>query len=256
MERIMSYIRSNVLSVLSRLIAAYFIWVFHLHVGFPPTEPLTATAATYLALFIFFLVLPFAQRLKLGELIEFEAKVEQVRAEVKEVRTETRELISIVSVAATAISASMNQSVVVNLPGGEEARVAREELSEAITHHPEPTRQEKDILEYLDAGDSDQHYALARLRMDLERELRRVLGKRLELDDPSKMQGKFVTARPLFRRLVSAVPQYQHMQSSFDYVLRVCNAAVHGQRIPESIAREAVDMGLRMLRELEHAAEL
>ena len=255
MEKTDSYLKTNYLSALSLLIAVYFIWTFHLHVGFPPTAPLTPTAATYLAALIFFLVLPFAQRLKLGKLIEFEGKVEQVRADVREVRTETRELISTVSVVANAISASMNQNVVVNFPRIEEAKEAREELSEALSQRPEPERQERDILEYLDTGDSDMHYGLAHLRMDLERELRRVLGKRLETDDPSRMRSKFPSARSLFRRLVYEIPRYKHMQSSFDYILRVCNAAVHGQQIPEGVAREAIDMGVRIRKELENEAE-
>ena len=255
MWKIYSCLKANCFSVLSRLIAVYFIWVFHQHVGFPPAVPLTFTSTTYLALFIFFLVLPFAQRIKLGQIIEFEAKIEQVQADIKEVRTETRELISTVSIVANTISNSMNQSVVVNLlPKSEEARVAREKLSEVLTQEPEPTIQEKEILNYMDTG-SDMHYVLARLRMDLERELRRVLGEHLESDYSSKMQGKVLSVRSLFRRLVSAFPRYENMQSSFDYILQVCNAAIHGQRIPDNIAREAIDMGLRILRELEGDVE-
>ena len=251
----MLYLKANPLSVLSRLIAVYFIWAFHLNVGFPPTAPLTFSAITYLVLFIFFFVLPLAQRVGLGKLIEFEAKVEQVRADVREVRTETRELISTVSVVANGISASMNQSVVVTLPRMDEVLAAREELSSVLRYPQEPTKQGRDILEYLGADESDVHYVLARLRMNLERELRRILGKRLESDDPSKMRGEFLSARSLFRRLVSTIPRYKDMRNSFDYTLQVCNAAVHGQRIPENIAREAIDMGLRMLRELEKETE-
>ena len=105
---------NNVWSILSGLASLYFLWVVHQHVGFPPTKPLTPTSAIYLALFVFFLAAPFVQRLRLGRLIEFEAKVEEVRTDMKEVRTETRELISTVSAVATAISASVNQSVVLN----------------------------------------------------------------------------------------------------------------------------------------------
>ncbi len=252
MERIVSWLKSNSLSVVSRLFAVYFIWAFHIHVGLPPTRPLTHTAAAYLALFIFFFVLPFAQRLKLGKIIEFEAKVEQVRADIKEVRTETRELISTMSVAVNAISASMNQSVVVNVAALEEERVvAREQLSSALAESPDLTREERENLEYLRADKSDIHYALARLRMDLERELRRILGKRLEADDPSRMRGRFLSARSLFQRLGSAIPRYKNMGDSFKYLLQVCNAAIHGQRIPENIAHDAIDIGFRILRELE-----
>lgn len=242
-------------SIVSRALAAYFFWVFHLHVGFPPTERLTGSAATLLGITIFLLVLPFAQRLKLGKLIEFEAKVEKVEAEVKEVRSETRELISSVSAVATAISASVNQSVVVNLPDAQQRQVARKEMSKGLTHPSAKDIQLDDIDDYLDADGSDIHYALARLRIDLEREMRRILGKRLAVQDPTKPRVKFLTVRSLFARLVSAKQRFRHMESSFDYVLKVCNAAIHGQRVSDGVAREAIGMGLRMLRELENEVE-
>ena len=251
MRKTYSFLKANYSSIFSRLIAVYFIWVFHRHVGFPPTGQLTFTSTIYLALFIFFLVLPFAQRIKLGKLIEFEAKVEQVREDIKEVRTETRELISTMSIVANAISNSMNQSVVVNLPKPEEVQAAREKLSEALTKPPEPTTQKEKVLDYIDAGGPDVHYALARLRMDLEKELQRVLDNHPKSDCPSRMRGKILSARSLFRRLVSVFPRYENMQDSFDYILKVCNAAIHGRQIPEKIAHEAIDMGLRILRELE-----
>ena len=131
----------------------------------------------------------------------------------------------------------------------EDARVARDELLGAI-QSPEPDSQDRKILEYLGGGDSDVHYALARLRMDLEREFRRVLRKRLESGDPAKMRGKFLSTRSLFRQLAAAIPRYRHMQGSVNYVLEVCNAAIHGRRLAESIVHEAIDMGLRVLREL------
>ena len=112
------------------------------------------------------------------------------------------------------------------------------------------------MLEYMGAGDSDVHYALARLRMDLERELRRVLGKRLESNDPTRMRGRFLSARSLFRLLASANQRYGQMQGSFNYLLEVCNAAIHGQQLPQEVIYEAMDMGLRLLRELENEAEL
>ena len=251
-----SFRKAHLWPVLLRLVAGYFIWAFHLHVGLPPMKPLTPTAATYLVLAVFFAVLPYAQRLKLGKFIEFEARMEQVQAEVKEARTETRELLSTVSVLVNAVSVNANQNVVVNVPSVEDARAARDELLPASVHSPEPDSQDRKMLEYLGAGDSDVHYALARLRMDLERELRRVLGKRLESGDPARMRGKFLSATSLFRLLTSAIPRYRHMQGSVSYLLQVSDAAIHGQRLPENVAHEAIDLGLRVLRELENQEEL
>ena len=246
-RRTVSYLKPRLFSLFPRLIALYFFWMFHLHTGFPPVALLTPTAATYLMLSVFFLLIPLARRLKLGRLIEFEAKIEKAKEEVKEIRTDTQRSISTLSTMITAISASMNQNVIVNLPGPEDARSARNDLSDLLTSPLE----QREVKEYLDEGDSDVNYALVRLRVDLERQLRRVLGKRLEWQDRPGSTEKFVTARPLFRRLVSEIPQYESMQSSFDYILRVCNAAIHGQRIPESVAYDATEMGLGMLHKLE-----
>ena len=182
--------------------------------------------------------------------MEFEAKVEKLESDIREVRSETRELISTVSAVATAISASVNQNVVVNFPSQEWAQAAREELSTAVGDRGATEQEREDIREYMKLSGSDPNYALARLRMDIERELRRILGKRRWTEDPSRMRGKFLSARSLFGALVSAEPKYQQMRSSFDYVLEACSAAIHGQRIAEGVAYEAIGMGLRILREL------
>ena len=253
--RVVRFLATNLWPILSGAASLYFLWVFHEHVGFPPTKGLTPTSALYLALFVLFLFAPFVQRFRLGRLIEFESKVEEVRSEVKEVRTETRELVSTVSAVATAITASVNQSVVLNFPSSEWAQAAREEMSTAFGDAPLSEGQEEDIQEYRDLSASDVNFALARLRMDIESELRRILGKRLSTDDPSRMRGKFLTARSLFRTLVSREPKYQQMRSSFDYVLEVCNAAIHGQRIAEGVASEAIGMGLKILHELKQENE-
>ena len=87
--------------------------------------------------------------------------------------------------------------------------------------------------------------------MEIEGELRRILGKYMCSKDPSRIRGKFLTTRLLFRSLASKNPRFQQMRSSFDYVLEVCNAAIHAQRIAEGVAIEAVGMGLQILRELK-----
>ena len=253
---VLRFFTTNLWPILSGAASLYFLWVFHKHVGFPPTEPLTPTSALYLGLFVLFLLAPFVQRFRLGQLIEFESKVEEVRSDIKEVRTETRELISTVSAVATAISASVNQSVVLNFPSSEWAQSAREEMTTAFGDAAEPERQEDSIREYLDLSASDLNFALARLRMDIEKDLRRILGKRQSTEDPLRMRDKSLSARSLFRTLVSREQRYQQMRSSFDYVLEVCNAAIHGQRITEGVAEEAIGMGLRILHELKKAKEV
>ena len=242
MNRIMSYLKANVWSVLSVLISGYFFWAFHLHVQFPPKVSLTYTSATYLGLFTFFVVLPFAQRLKIGKLIEFEKKVEKVEEGVQDVRTQTEELNSSVDAVAKTVAPSLRQ------------RLATSEDVLGALPPPQSTDQGQKIREYLEAGNSNVTYALGRLRMDLERELRRILGEpAVVVDAPLKKRGRaaLLTARLLFRQLESRDARYGEMQRSFDYVINNCNAAVHGQQITEDIAHEVIDMGLRILEALK-----
>lgn len=137
-----------------------------------------------------------------------------------------------------------------NLPGKEELQDAREVLDDTVQLKSEPSKIEQEISNYLASGDFDQNLALARLRMDIERELRRILGKKLITDSPHDMKSRFLSARSLFREFTRIHPNYKGMSPSFDYILKICNAAVHGQVVPDGYAQEALYMGMKILDEL------
>ena len=240
------WLAPHVPSLLSWATGVYFFWAFHLHAGFPPTEPLTRSAAAYLTLFALFLVLPVARKLKIGKLFDFEAKVEQMRTEVREVRTETRDLVSTMASVANTISTSVNQSLNIYLPPPDETRDAKQGVADLPTQSLEIGQDE--VLDYVGTGDSDPQYALARMRIDLERELRRVLDTGESAD--SRFGATAHSASSLFRRLASTRPRFQQMKPSFDYIINACNAAIHGRHVPDNVAYETIDMGLRLLREL------
>ena len=242
-----NWLTSLLPSLPSWAIAIYFFWAFHLHVGFPPTEPLTHSAAAYLALFVLFLVLPAARKLRIGKLFDFEAKVDQVRTEVKEVRTETRDLVSTMASVANSISTSVNQSLNLYLPPPDDTRDAKQGVADLPT--PSLEAGQDQVLDYVGAGDSDPQYALARMRIDLERALRRVLETHEPAD--SRFAPAAHSASSLFLRLADTRPRYRRMKPSFEYVINACNAAIHGRHVPDNVAYETIDMGLRLLRDLE-----
>lgn len=91
--------------------------------------------------------------------------------------------------------------------------------------------------------------------MDIESELRRILGEITPAKDVEAMQRRAVAARPMFRKLASFVPKYQYLRRSFDYVLEVCNAEIHGQIISQSDTIETIGMGLQILRDLKSEAK-
>ena len=251
MEKMKEWACTNILRLSSLAIAAYFLYVFHSIVGFLPENELSTTSTTYLAISIFFFLLPLAKKLKLGKLLEYETKVTEIKKEVKEFKEETRSILSMQNTLINTVSNTISQNINITLPGHGEIEEAKEELDSTIKEPTSQQQLEAEIAEYLASEGSDLNFALAKLRIDIERELRRILIKRLDTEDPTKMKGKFLSIRSLFREFTQLYPQYTGMHSSFDYVLKICNAAVHGQKISQEYAHEAMQMGFKMLDELK-----
>ncbi len=44
---------------------------------------------------------------------------------------------------------------------------------------------------------------------------------------------------------------YQYLEGSFDYVLKICNAAIHGQQVPAGQAQEELELGARLISTLK-----
>jgi hypothetical protein len=242
----------NVFPTLCYLLAAYFLYAFCNVIGVPPSKPLDTTSGSFLALALFLFMLPEAKKLKLGQLFEYEAKVKEIKEEVKQFKDETRTTLAAYTSLVSAISNTVSQTINVNLPDKQEATQAREDLDTTLKTQTAKSEVEEQIERLLLAEGNDLNNALAILRMQLEKELRRILNKKHSLSDiTADINTKFLSVRSLFLQFIKQYPNYQRIDSSFDYVLKVCNAAIHGQYITEGYAHEALSMGFRMLAELK-----
>lgn len=230
----------DVFPFLCRLIAASLILLAFYAVGFPPEKELNPSAITLLVFSTFFFLLPIAKKMSIGKLLTYEKEVAKVKEEVGEFKAETREFLGVYSNMITAISNTVSQTVNVNLPGKEQVKEAKEELNSTLKENESPETIEDELEAYLNQSGNDVNFALARLRMELERALREILGRRTQTADPSAMKSKYLSARQLFRELVEQNPDYKGLHNSFDYILKVCNAAIHGQKISEGHAHEAI----------------
>ncbi len=204
----------------------------------------------------YFLLAPtYGKKISLGKLLTFEKEMSQVKAEVAEFKVEAREFLNVYSNMITAISNAVSQTVNVHLPGKEQVQEAKEELDSTLNDQESPDKMEDELEAYLNQSGNDPNFALAKLRMELEKSMRDILGKRTQTADPLSMKSKYLSARQLFRELVNQKPNYKGLHSSFDYILKVCNAAIHGQKISEQHAHEAIYMGIKMLKEFESLGE-
>jgi hypothetical protein len=248
MERIKEIIKKYIFASICWLIAGYFLFLAVCSIGYPPAEEIGSTSLTLLIFGLFLFLLPKASKISIGKLLTFEKEVEHIKSEVHDFKSETRELMAVYGNVVTAISSTVNNSVTVNFPSAEERRKAKEDLNASISNASTTRNISEKVDNYILAAGGDINFALAKLRMDLERELRHVLGKKTELTDLGQAKS-YLTARQLFRQLIDKYPQYEQMHSSYDYILKACNAAIHGQKIPDGYGEEALYMGLKMLSE-------
>jgi len=255
LEIIKKILMFDVFPFLCRLIASGLFLLAILAIGFPPKNELNPSAITLLVFAAFFFLLPIAKKMSIGKLLTYEKEVEKVKADVSEFKTETREFLGVYSNMITAISNTVNQTVNVHLPGQAEADKAKEDLESTIETPKESSTIEDEVYSFINQSGGDINFALARLRMELEKSLRDTLGKRTVTADPHAMKDKFMSARQLFRQFSVEYPKYKNMHSSFDYILKVCNAAIHGQQVSENYAHEAIYMGIKMLEEIKSVSE-
>ena len=250
LQRLKSLLVANVVPTLCYLLAVFFAYAYFLQVGFPPVSKLDPTAATYLSLMLFLFMLPEAKKLRLGKLFEFEARVHEIK-DVQQFKTDTLATLATYQSMISAISNTVSQNITVNLPNRAEAYEAQRDLAAVLKTPSLKSEIENRVEQFLAAESNDLNLALAKLRMELERELRRILGKRIDLVPGETDEPRFLSARSLFAQFVRAHAEYEAMSTSFDYVLRICNAAVHGQLVPAGSAHEALSLGFQMLAELK-----
>lgn len=251
MERIKKILLLDVFPFLCRLVGSGLIFLAVYSLGMPLPYGVAPTPISLLVIGMFFLLLPVAKKISLGKLLTFEREIEQVRHEVKEAKAELRQSLTAYSSMVSAISNTVSQNVNVHFhPEREERKQAQEEIRKASSTVGEPENMSLQVSDFVEAADQDYNYALAKLRMELERSMRGALGLVVENNNPAGMRTGHLSARQMFKRLMDRNPRFGDMHHSFDYVTKVCNAAIHGQQVSIGHAQEAIQMGLILLEEI------
>jgi hypothetical protein len=235
---------------ISWLVAAYFGIGFIAKAGFPPKPDLLIADAFFVALFLFFLFLPFFNKIKLGSWLELEREVKEAKKEataakeeLREFKTEVRNSLSVVS---TTLNNQRQQThVVVNNSAPEPAtlREQQQKIESAFQTPQSEARAEKYAVETEAQEDEDVAYVLAKVRIDIERLLRTILGRRVQPLASGTNVIRMAGLRQLFDELIKTDSKYRSLYESFNYVNRVCNAAIHGQIVSTEQAAEALKLG-------------
>ncbi len=228
------------------VLAAYFFIIPHLLWGWPPEW--AAPAAFPIALSIFLFLLPFAKSISLGSWFSFEAKIDRIKDDVSAFKAETRNILAMQSSMITSVSQNVAQHTTFNLPSLSDAYTAERRIEESSPTVVPTKNADGNFSEYIAQSLLDPNLALAKLRMELEIEFRRILGKRTQLG--AKTDVKFMSLRSLWQEFFKCFEEKRYLLEALHYVNDICNAAIHGQRVPSEHAVEALSMGFRIVEEL------
>jgi ribosomal protein S7 len=204
--------------------------------------------ATFIFLWLFFLFLPFFSKVKIGGFLELERKLEQAKQELQDFKSEIRNSMSVLSTNVNTIGGMTNQ-VTVNIPGLAELREARKIIDEKTPQNEKNVAAE--VGERILQQSEDQTLALARTRIEIERLLRQIVGKRTDLP---ATRTDFLPLRQLFDLFASEHQDFAYLKRPFTYVTQVCNAAIHAQRVSEDQAKEALALGAEIIAVLRKIA--
>ncbi len=240
------------LPAFSWLVSFYFLSGFAANVGFPPDRNVLSGDLLQVALWLFFLFLPFIRRIKIGGIIELERELQQTKQELQDFKTEIRNSVSVLSTNVNTIGSMTNQ-VNINVPSIAELQEAGKTASS--TASPKVTLDAREIKSELLSESEDTPIALARTRMEMERLLRELLGKRTSVNALRDNSIKYFGLRQLFEMFIRENDQYSYLREPFSYVNQVCNAAIHAQKVSEPQAQEALGLGAQIIAALREAKE-
>lgn len=233
------------LAISSWVVAIYFGVGFVAKAGFPPKTDLLIGDALYVCLTLFFLFLPFFNKIKIGAWIELEREVKAAkkdaaaaRDELREFKAEVRNTVSVIS------SNSVNPQFNIHL--ADMLRQQGENVDKNLNQ--EARAKAEDVQKELQADD-DVNFALAKVRIEIERLLRMILGRSLMVS--SSGNPRFLSINSMFEQLVKQQPNLAFLREPMKHVLSVCNAAVHAQMIAPSQAEEALKLGALIIAALK-----
>lgn len=135
------------------------------------------------------------------------------------------------------------------------AKFNEEFLSTSITHAFKPINEDRELPERRQlkpwdlASDQligkDNVLALAKLRIDLESELRHIA-----FNTGVSVPEHSVSAMKIARKLIEEKYLPAEMLEPFKDVLAVCNRGIHGEEIPDDLALSVVRIGNQLLEQL------
>ena len=244
-EMFFNFLKNIVLYIICWSIGFYLLFQSALRWNISDEKSLTSQLSFIFLLSIFLILIPLVKSIKFLNIFEINREIKETKKEVKDFKTEIRQSISLLTNSLNASIGNMNNNVTVHMPKMEQLEAANRKIDEYGNYKEKISF--KDVKEQLSINsDEDSIMALARTRIKIETLLRELTGP----DDRTKNSTPNGTYQ-LFKSFTIKHPEYGYLKDSFRYVSRICNAAIHGTEISYVQAEEAIELGIRIIKELE-----
>lgn len=228
------------LALLAWIVALYFGIGFLAKAGIPPNADVLNAEGLSVGLTLFFLFLPFFNKVKISSWLELEREVKDAKKEISAAKEELREFKNEIR---TTVSMVTHNTVNLTVAGAAELRRQGEQVNEKLDYR---SRQKAEEIELELQAEEDINYALAKIRIDIERLLRIKVGKRIDIPVFGSA-SKFMSIAKMFELLAQYDESYTYLRDPMRKVLAVCNAAIHAQIISEDQAEEALKLGSQII---------
>lgn len=241
----------NGLHIVSWIVSTYFGASFIWNAGFPPSLIKASTELVFGLISLFFLFLPFFSKIKLGSWLELEREIKAARQETVAAKEELREFKNEVRNAISIVNTS-TQHTNVYLPGAAELDEAKRNVAERSSASNSDVEK---VEAELTAG-SDVTLSLAKVRIDIERLLRQMLGARVEVggDTSALARRRYMDIDSMMKTVIDMNPGLSYLRTPLRAVLPICNAAIHAQHVTEEQAQQALALGAEIIGALKDAA--
>jgi len=216
------------------------------------SNPINLLKITLILVGFTLLIFPFISKIKIGNIIELERKIEKQNEEITEFKSFITTTISILSTNVNSIK--NNVKFEIHFPTYNELRNSIKQVEEQNSKNALPNQaQYNKTLLLQETGDKT--WALLKNKIDIEKMLRALLGKTTTVNSFAEKEIHFFGFDYLINKFIGTDPERMTLKDSFDYYRRIVNAVIHGQNINEEYIDEAIDLGVQLKTYLENASK-
>ena len=203
----------------------------------------------FLALIIILFLTPFFPKIKFGKYFELERTIKQTGENLSDFKQEVRHQLTIIQ---TNIENRNNNFQFLSsgkMPDTSEIREIIESLN--LPNNRNTRRQRSELNDKITAVDEEQSWKLVKTRIEIEKELRRILNKKTTVHTFPEKEVKYISITGLMKMFLQQFPNNEKLTEPFNYFIRIANSVIHGQTIDDKYIKEGINLGIAIYEKLK-----